>query len=101
MPRLRGGNSAETAATRSTGPVGASLRAGRYSWQGRISEGAGLIQELQAYGWGNSPGVSVQIIPQHLGTRRVAQLRHGLGLDLPDALAGHPVHLTELVEPPP
>ncbi|SIG06532.1 Uncharacterised protein [Mycobacteroides abscessus subsp. abscessus] len=28
----------------------------------------------------------------------MAQLGHGLGLDLPDALAGDPVHLTDLVE---
>src|SRR5215472_16163312 len=31
----------------------------------------------------------VEVVPQHLGARRVAELRHGLRLDLPDPLPGH------------
>src|SRR5882757_10252545 len=41
---------------------------------------------------------SVQVVAQHLGPRRVAQLRHGLRLDLPDPLPGDPVDLADLVQ---
>ena len=37
-------------------------------------------------------------VAQQPGARRVAQFRHRLGLDLPDPLAGHPVHLADLVQ---
>src|SRR5215831_2952150 len=40
----------------------------------------------------------VEVVPQHLGARRVAELRHGLRLDLPDPLAGHAVHLADLIQ---
>src|SRR5438067_1437735 len=41
---------------------------------------------------------SVEVVAQQLGSCRVAQLGHGLRLDLPDALPGHPVDLADLVE---
>ena len=41
---------------------------------------------------------SVEVVAQHLRTARVAQLRHRLRLDLPDALARHAVDLADLVE---
>src|SRR3954470_8806225 len=53
----------------------------------------GVVRPLTGRG-----GDLVQVVAQHLGTRRVAQLRHGLGLDLTDALARHAVHLADLVE---
>ena len=40
----------------------------------------------------------VQVVAQDLGAGRVAQLRHGLGLDLADALTRHAVDLADLVE---
>src|SRR3954453_18015745 len=42
----------------------------------------------------------VQVVAQDLGPAGVAQLRHRLGLDLPDPLAGDPVDLADLVEGP-
>src|SRR4051794_28532462 len=41
---------------------------------------------------------SVEVVAQDLGTAGMAQLGHGLGLDLPDAFAGDAVHLADLVE---
>src|SRR5215470_16550427 len=41
---------------------------------------------------------SVEVVPEGLGSGRVAQLRHGLGLDLADPLPGHPVDLPDLIE---
>src|SRR5690606_42124346 len=41
-------------------------------------------------------GELVEVVAQHPRTRRVAQLRHGLRLDLPDALAGHPLDPADL-----
>src|SRR5438270_203928 len=38
----------------------------------------------------------IQVVAEHLGTGWVAQLRHGLGLDLADPLPGHPVDLADL-----
>src|SRR5262249_50687531 len=46
----------------------------------------------------SEPSRLVEVVPQHLGARRVAQLRHGLGLDLADPLAGDAVDLADLVE---
>src|SRR5689334_5374897 len=40
----------------------------------------------------------VQVVPEDLGAARVAQLRHRLGLDLPDPLTGDAVDLADLVE---
>src|SRR5699024_11944302 len=42
--------------------------------------------------------ISVEVVPQHLGTAGVAQLGHGLGLDLPDPLPRDAVDLSGLVE---
>src|SRR3954463_10438039 len=42
----------------------------------------------------------VQVVAQDLGPAGVAQLRHRLGLDLPDPFAGDPVDLADLVEGP-
>ena len=42
-------------------------------------------------------GLLVEVIAQYLGTRGVAQLRHGLGLDLANALAGNAVDLADFV----
>src|SRR5258708_24017835 len=42
--------------------------------------------------------VLVQVVPQDLGPRRVPELRHRLGLDLPDPLAGDAVDLADLVQ---
>ena len=39
----------------------------------------------------------VQVIAQYLRTRRVTELRHGLGLDLADSFAGHAVDLADFV----
>lgn len=39
----------------------------------------------------------IQVVAQNLGARWVAQLRHGLGLDLADALAGDAVDLADFV----
>ena len=47
---------------------------------------------------GVSGRASVEVVAQQLGSCRVAQLGHGFGLDLPDALPGHPVDLADLVE---
>src|SRR5665811_2258979 len=44
------------------------------------------------------PVMSVEVVPEDLGAARVAQLRHRLGLDLADPLAGHAVDLPDLVE---
>src|SRR3984885_12606332 len=41
---------------------------------------------------------SVQVVAQDLGAGRVAELGHGLGLDLPDPLPGDPVDLADLVQ---
>src|SRR5659263_630755 len=41
---------------------------------------------------------SVEIVPEDLRPRRVAKLRHRLGLDLTDPLARDPVDLADLVE---
>src|SRR5690606_39672035 len=41
---------------------------------------------------------SVEVVAQDLRAARVAELRHGLGLDLPDALTRHAVDLADLVE---
>src|SRR3954454_15677852 len=48
----------------------------------------------------DSPGspLSVQVVPEDLGAAGVAELGHGLGLDLADPLAGDAVHLPNLVE---
>src|SRR5690606_39749113 len=43
---------------------------------------------------------SVEVVAQDLRAARVAELGHGLGLDLPDALARHAVDLADLVEGP-
>ncbi len=40
----------------------------------------------------------VQVVAQYLRTRRVTELRHGLGLDLADSFAGHAVDLADFVE---
>src|SRR3990170_5768405 len=40
----------------------------------------------------------LQEAPELLGARRVAELAEGLGLDLPDALAGHGEVLADLLE---
>src|SRR5690625_4074399 len=42
--------------------------------------------------------ISVEVVPQHLGTAGVAQLGHGLGLDLPDPLPRDAVDLADLIE---
>src|SRR5690349_8109488 len=42
--------------------------------------------------------VSVEVVAQNLRARGVTQLRHRLGLDLADPLAGHAVDLADLVE---
>jgi len=39
----------------------------------------------------------VQVVTEHLRTRRVTELRHRLALDLPDALTGDTVDLADLV----
>src|SRR4249919_3511650 len=52
--------------------------------------GAGLCRSPSA--------LLVEIVPEDLRAGWVAQLAHRLGLDLPDALASHPVHLADLVE---
>src|SRR5206468_1555437 len=41
---------------------------------------------------------SVEVVAQDLRAAGVAQLRHRLGLDLTDPLAGHAVDLADLVE---
>src|SRR5215510_15588075 len=40
----------------------------------------------------------IQVVAKDLRPRRVAQFRHRLGLDLPDAFARDSVHLTDFVE---
>src|SRR5215468_6299757 len=45
-----------------------------------------------------SPARSVEVVAQNLRPGRVAELRHGLRLDLADALAGDAVNLADLVE---
>src|SRR2546421_1180 len=40
----------------------------------------------------------LQVIPEFLAAGRVAQLAQRLGLDLPDALAGHPEPLADLFQ---
>ena len=42
-------------------------------------------------------GLLVEVVAQNLRTRWVAQLRHRLGLDLANTLAGHSVDLANLV----
>ena len=39
----------------------------------------------------------VEIVSQHLGARRVAQLGHGLGLDLANTFAGDTIDLADFV----
>src|SRR5689334_15915788 len=51
-------------------------------------------REPEALAW----SFSVQVVAQHLRSRRVAQLRHRL--DLADPLAGDPVDLPDLVQRP-
>src|ERR1700733_9751771 len=41
---------------------------------------------------------SVEVVPQELGAGGVAELGHGLGLDLPDPLPGDPVDLADLLQ---
>src|ERR1035437_7661643 len=49
--------------------------------------------------WDWRPAVrSVEVVPEALGSGRVAQLRHGLGLDLADPLPGDPVDLADLIK---
>ena len=40
----------------------------------------------------------LQVIPEFLAAGRVAELAQRLGLDLPDALAGHPEPLADLFQ---
>src|SRR5690625_4117674 len=40
----------------------------------------------------------VEEVAQGLGARRVTQFRHGLRLDLADALTGHAVHAADVVK---
>ena len=62
------------------------------------ARGPGGRGSLVASGAGRPPVRSVEVVPEELGAGRVAQLRHGLGFDLPDALPGDPVDLPDLVE---
>ena len=40
----------------------------------------------------------IEIVAEHLGAGRVAQLTHRLGLDLADPFPSHAIHLADLVE---
>src|SRR4051794_13896126 len=63
----------------------------------RMSTGS----KLRPLTWGyRSAGgqSSVQVVAQDLRAAGVAQLRHGLGLDLPDPLTGDPVDLADHVQ---
>src|SRR5207247_10460081 len=40
----------------------------------------------------------VQVVAQDVGPGRVPEFGHGLGLDLPDPLPGHAVHLADLIQ---
>src|SRR5258705_4388524 len=53
-----------------------------------------------ATSWGLTAGPSVEVVPENLGSGRVAQLGHRLGLDLADPLPGDPVGLADLVQGP-
>src|SRR5262245_3691357 len=70
---------------RFAGPPGGAATA---AWRGMLSAG----------NWQPSRPYAVQVVPQHLGPGRVAELRHRLGLDLPDPLPGNAVDLADLVE---
>src|SRR4029078_12133955 len=48
--------------------------------------------------WPRAERRSVEVVAQDLRPRRVPDLRHRLGLDLPDPLAGHAVDLADLVQ---
>lgn len=48
--------------------------------------------------WGQSQTGSVEIVAQNLRPGGVAQLAHGLGLDLANPLPGHAVDLSDLIE---
>src|SRR5438270_11232229 len=48
--------------------------------------------------WGLTAGQSVEVVPEAVGSGRVAQLGHRLGLDLADPLPGDPVGLADLIE---
>src|SRR5699024_3795975 len=45
-----------------------------------------------------SSRISVQVVPQYLRARRVAQFTHGLGFDLANTLPRHAVNLPDLVK---
>src|SRR3954469_12693006 len=48
--------------------------------------------------WRRAGPLSVQVVPEDLGAAGVAELGHGLGLDLADPLAGDAVDLPDLVK---
>src|SRR5579862_5468286 len=48
-------------------------------------------------GWPPS-GRSVEKVPEEVGSGRMAQPVHGLGLDLADPLPGDPVYLADLIK---
>src|SRR5690606_40386096 len=67
---------------------------------GRTTGGTSRVGRSPPRGTGPVPyrAPSVQVVAQHLRTRGVAQLGHGLGLDLPDPFPGHAVDLADLVQ---
>src|SRR6266851_7352168 len=72
--------------------------------RGIAERGRGGGRRGQGEGWpGRVPrsfGMKnlVQVVPEDLGSGRVPEFRHGLGLDLADALAGDAVDLADLVQ---
>src|SRR6266704_1532619 len=58
---------------------------------------AGGDRWVTSWGW-RPPVRSVEVVPEDVGPGRVAQLGHGLGLDLADALPGHAVDLADLLQ---
>src|SRR5690606_1122459 len=64
---------------------------------GRTTGGTSRVGRSPPRGTGPVPyrAPSVQVVAQHLRTRGVAQLGHGLGLDLPDPFPGHAVDLAD------
>jgi len=71
-------------------PVAASLREQR-------ADGPLLIPCWFQEAWFQSGGGLVQVVPEDLRPRGVAQLGHGLGFDLADALARDSVDLADFV----
>src|SRR5687767_9982972 len=58
----------------------------------------GESSPISRVNYAETVGCSVQIVAQHLGSGRVPQLAHCLGLNLADPLPRDPIHFADLIQ---